>query len=115
MRRKHFKGYVFSILVLTALLVSVISMSGVFAKGASSSHQGKRSASSSGVTVSATKGSTSAVSGSTLNLFSLPKESASRASANHGQMPVRSTSPKLAAAKKVAAHNAVVSLLCVDV
>ena len=105
MQRKHFKGYVFSILVLTALLVSVVSMSGVFAKGASSSHQGTRSASSSGIAVSATKASTSAVSGHSLNLFSLPKESASRASANHGQMPVR-TSPKLAAAKKAAAHNA---------
>jgi hypothetical protein len=104
MQRKHFKGYVFSILALTALLVSLISMGAVFAKGTSSSHQGRRAASSSGVTVSATKASTSVVSGHTLNVFSLPKESASSASANHGQMPVR-TSPKLAQAKAAAAHN----------
>lgn len=105
MQRKHFKGYVFSLIALTVLLVSLISMGAVFAKGASSSHQGRRAASTSGVTVSATRGSTSAVSARTVDLFSLPKESTSTVSANHGQIPVR-TSPNLAAAKKVAAHNA---------
>ena len=101
MQRKHLKGYVFSLLALTALLASMIGMGAVFAKGSNSQ---SKSAASTGVTVSSTKGTTSAVSGSTLNVFSLPKETASSAITKHVQMPIR-TSPKLAQAKTTAAHN----------
>ena len=104
MHRKHLKGYVFSIIPITALLVSIIGVSGVFAKGASSSHQSTRNSGSPSVTANSTKGTTKTVSGSTVNLLSLPKESASAALANHVQMPIR-TSPNLAAAKKTASKN----------
>jgi hypothetical protein len=80
-------------------MVSLVSSGTAYAASASP-------ASSPKVTVSASKGVTSKVSGKTLNLFSLPKESASKAlvKTNHVQLPIR-TSPNLAAAKKNVARN----------
>ncbi len=100
MQKKRIKFTLTTMVTLAVLLAGIFIAVPAFA---ASNHSVQSN--SGGVTVSATKGTTSAVSGHSLNVFSLPKETASSASANHGQMPVR-TSPKLAAAKKVAAHNA---------
>lgn len=103
MQRKHLKGYVFSLLALTALLASMISMGAVFAKGSSSSHQGGRAASSSGVTVSATKGASPSVTTHSTNIFALPKETASSKLVKNPRILVLRSSSKLALAK--ASHN----------
>ncbi|HEY6284150.1 MAG TPA: hypothetical protein VIX20_00685 [Ktedonobacteraceae bacterium] len=98
MQRKHFKGYVFSILALTVLLVSMISMGAVFAKG--SNHSIK---SSGGVTLSSTKVNAPAATEHTVNLMSLPVET-SKPAVNHRQSLFMS-STKYAAAKKAASTN----------
>jgi len=100
--RRHIPGYGFSILVMAALLITVFSANSAFAQSAS------QQSGSSKITLHATKGATHASSGSTVNVFKLPKETASSAaaksSATHPFIPVR-TSPHLAAAKAAAAHE----------
>src|SRR5436305_14047976 len=98
MKQRNLKVALFSLLTLTALMIGTFATSAVFASG--SSHLVK---SSSSVSISAQKASSQTVSGQSMNVLSLSKESSSPAK-SHTALQV-GVSPNLAAAKKNASLN----------
>lgn len=98
MKKRNFKVALFSLLTMTALLLSAFATGAVFAKGSSASVRA-----SGGISITAQKASSQTATGHSMDVLKLPKEGAS-AVAGHQTLPI-GVSPNLAAAKQNAAHN----------